>query len=193
MEEKFLLISMEDERAKKLADVLGNKTCKKIIDLFAEKGELSEKDISDHLKMPLNTVEYNLKKLIAAELVEKTKTFFWSQKGKKIPTYNLSNKAIIISPKNSNLSSKLKSILPVAFVAGLASVALRQFYIYSSAAPQAFEESVSLKAAAFDMANEAAVESSNFFFSSPPSAWLWFLSGAVLVLILFSILNWRKL
>ena len=31
-ERKFLLVSLEDERAKHLADVLGNKTCNKIID-----------------------------------------------------------------------------------------------------------------------------------------------------------------
>ena len=47
MEKKYLLVSMEDEKAKHLAGVLGNKTCKKIIDLLSETKELSEKDLSD--------------------------------------------------------------------------------------------------------------------------------------------------
>ena len=49
----------------------------------------------------MNTLDYNLKKLIGAGLIEKTSSFFWSVKGKKIPTYRLANKKIIISTKNS--------------------------------------------------------------------------------------------
>ena len=80
---KYLLISLGDEKAKKLSEVLGNSTCNKILEFLADKSEVSEKDISTALKMPLNTVEYNLKKLLTAELIEKSQKFFWSTKGKK--------------------------------------------------------------------------------------------------------------
>lgn len=110
MVEKFILMDMNDERSKKISEVLGNKTCKKIIDYLSEVKEASEKDISDKLGVPINTIEYNLKKLIESGLVEKTKNFFWSVKGKKIDMYRLSNKKILISPRTF-----VKGIIP-AFI-----------------------------------------------------------------------------
>ena len=130
MEKKYLLISFEDKRVKKLAEIMGNKTCKKIIDYLAERKEISEKDISDALKIPINTVEYNLKKLLEVELIEKTKNFFWSKKGRKIDLYKLSNKSIIISPKSKSINSKIKSILPVALISGLGAVLVRYFFLF---------------------------------------------------------------
>lgn len=107
-------MGLDDERSKKVAEVLGNKTCKKIIDYLAEIKEASEKDISDALKIPINTVEYNLKKLLDASLVEKTKNFFWSKKGRKIGLYKLARKHIVISPKSTKPSlTVLKTIIPV--------------------------------------------------------------------------------
>ena len=127
--DKFIMISLGDERAKKISEVLGNATCKKILDYLAETKEASENDISKDLKIPLNTVEYNLKKLISVGLVEKTKNHFWSQKGKKIPTYKAAKKHIIISPKSNpkiNMNA-LKTIIPI--FAAIALVAL--FIAYS--------------------------------------------------------------
>ena len=100
---------MNDEKSKTLAGVLGNKTCKKIIDFLITKNEASEKDIANALNIPINTAEYNLKKLVDSGLIQRAKNFFWSKKGKKIPLYRLSNKSIIISPKSSNIGSKIKS------------------------------------------------------------------------------------
>ena len=71
--EKFIMVSMDDPISKKLAEVLGNDSCKKIINYLAEKNEASAKDISDALNMPLNTVDYNLKKLLESGFVEKKK------------------------------------------------------------------------------------------------------------------------
>ena len=83
-DDKFILMGLDDERSRDIADVLSNSTCKKIIDYLSEIKEASEKDISDALEIPLNTAEYNLNKLIKAGLVEKAKNFFWSVKGRKI-------------------------------------------------------------------------------------------------------------
>jgi len=126
-EKKFILVSMDDKRSKKIAEVLGSKTSKKIIDLLAENSELSEKDISDKIGLALNTTEYNLKKLLESEIVEKTKNFFWSKKGKKIPMYRLSNKSIIISPKSSKISSKIKSLLPAIIASGIGTFIIKFF------------------------------------------------------------------
>ena len=115
--DKFILMGLDDERSKDIAEVLGNKTCKKILDFLSEIKESSEKDISDGLKIPLNTVEYNLNKLIKSGLVEKTKNFFWSSKGKKIELYKLARKHIVISPNKRFDINNLKAILPVLIVA----------------------------------------------------------------------------
>ena len=86
MAEKFMMFSLNED-TRKLAEILGNKTCKKIIEYLSEQKEASETDIAKALQIPLNTTEYNLKKLIHIGLVEKTQNFFWSVKGKKIPIY----------------------------------------------------------------------------------------------------------
>ncbi len=100
MVDKFIMVDLDDERTVKIAEVLGNKTCKKILGVISESDrELSSSDISSKLKIPLNTVDYNLKKLISIGLVEETKRFFWSVKGRKIKTYVAANKKIIISTK----------------------------------------------------------------------------------------------
>lgn len=108
------MVSLNDKEAQCLSEVLGNKTCRKILDLLSEK-ELTGTDIAKELKIPLNTAGYNLKKLIDSRLIE-TESHFWSVKGKRIPVYKISNKSIVISPK----SNKIKTFLPVALIiAGL--------------------------------------------------------------------------
>jgi DNA-binding transcriptional ArsR family regulator len=190
-DKKYLLISMDDDRAKKLADVLGNRTCKKIIDLLAEK-DASEKEISTELKIPINTIEYNLKKLLNAEIIEKSKQFFWSQKGKKIDIYRLSNKSIIISPK-SKISSKVKSILPATLLSVAGAIGIK--YYFSS---QYFTSNTGqFRAAAEDAAVKSApvlAEAQNYITTSQPfPVWGWFLAGAIFALLIIAIINWRKL
>lgn len=126
-DEKFILTSLDDENSKAIAEVLGNKTCKKIIDYLGDRKDASEQDIANDLGIPINTIEYNLKKLLKSGLVKKTKNFFWSVKGRKISMYKLANKHIVISPGRGrpNLDI-LKTLLPVlgiiAFVAILVSI-----------------------------------------------------------------------
>ncbi len=113
MNDKFIMMNINDEKSKKVAEVLKSDTCKKILDYLAENKEKSEKDIAKDLGMPINTVEYNLKKLIESGLVEKTKNFFWSKKGKKINLYKPANRHIVISPKRRPDINILKTIVPV--------------------------------------------------------------------------------
>ncbi len=118
-DDKFILTSLNDENSKHIAGVLGNKTCKKMLDFLADTKEASEQDIAKGLDVPINTIEYNLKKLTKSGLVSKTKNFFWSVKGRKINMYKLAKKHIIISPNKKPNLNYLKSILPVIFVAAL--------------------------------------------------------------------------
>jgi inhibitor of cysteine peptidase len=128
MEDKFIMMGMDDERSKYVAEVLKSKTAKKILDFLAETKEASEKDLSSALEIPINTIEYNLNKLKKAGLVVKSKNFFWSRKGKKIAMYKLAKKHIIISPKMKSPSTTLlKALLPVLGVLVLALVIVSMF------------------------------------------------------------------
>lgn len=116
-DDKFILMNMDDARSKKVAEVISNPTCKKIVDYLAENKEKSEEDIAKDLGIPINTAEYNLKKLVESGLVEKASNFFWSKRGKKINLYKLANKHIVISPKKRPDMNLLKTLIPVVFIA----------------------------------------------------------------------------
>jgi len=194
MTEKYLTLNLDDENSSLIAEVLANKTCKKILVLISEK-ELSETDISKELKLPLNTIEYNLNKLIKAQLIEKSKQFFWSVKGKRIPTYRLANKKIIISTK-----SKVKGIIPTILVSGLFALVIKSYTSSKEAInnlpmlTQTNEKATDLTYAAAT-SNSCSLENigctaiqstSNSFLQS---SWLWFLIGALFGLIIFLIFN----
>lgn len=206
---KYIMFSMDDNRIKNLAGVLGNKTCESIIDYLEKNDEASAKDISDALKLPMNTVDYNIKKLVESGVVEKKKKFFWSVKGKKIVMYGLSNKSIVISPKKTNIGNKFKSIVPTALIAGIGTVLVGIFTkpaqilksgAYDSAPvleemQAATTGAGGLAEAGVDAVRDTTINNINIFTDAAPHTpfWVWFLAGALVALFIFSILNWRKL
>ena len=97
MEEKRVSVALDDKRLKDVAESITNKTCNKILQFLVEK-TATVSEVSEELKLPINTVDYNIKKLLRAGLIEKD-SHWWSVKGKKMPTYKISNKEIIIKPK----------------------------------------------------------------------------------------------
>ena len=192
-DDKFIMMNMDDERSKKVAEILGNKTCKKILDYLSEKDEASEKDISDALNIPINTAEYNLKKLMQAGLVEKTKNFFWSAKGKKIPTYKLARKHIVISPSGkSNIYSKLKTILPVTLLSLAGALIIRQYTIIKSAIPLEIDFALKAEQNVMEAASNTLAQNPQTFTPVNP-VWVWFLGGAILAILLYTLINWRKI
>jgi DNA-binding transcriptional ArsR family regulator len=110
----FLLLSLDDDKTKAIANTVSNATCKKILDFLAD-CDGTESEISEKLNMPISTVHYNLKQLVDGRLVE-IESSTYSAKGKKIKHYTLANKYIIIAPKGADKQSFLdavKNILPV--------------------------------------------------------------------------------
>jgi len=191
---KYVLVSLDDEKAGNIADVLTNKTSRKILDFLAEEKEASEKDISDALKMPMNTVEYNIKKLLKASLIEKSKNYFWSRKGRKIDMYSLATKHIIISPKASKPNlSKVKSLIPAFIITGIISLVIRAYSLASFKASTRVPMDTGLEPVA-SLAEDFVVGAGEVVITSTPApVWLWFLVGSFLAIILFAILNWKKL
>jgi predicted transcriptional regulator len=200
-EENFILVSLEDSRSKEISEVLGSKTCKRVIAYLSENKEASQKDLSDNLKIPMNTMDYNIKKLLSSGFIQKRKNFFWSKKGKKIIMYELSNKSIVISHKRPT-SEKLKSIIPAFILTAAGTFAVWTYEKLSTIS--SIGERVSMGAGANNLMDKAAgtvTESAystvapaiNNFLQSTPLVWGWFLAGALFVLTIFSIVNWRKL
>ena len=212
---KFIMINLDDERSKDIADVLGNKTCKKILDYLAETKEASEKDISDKLSIPMNTAEYNLNKLVSSGLIEKSKGFFWSVKGKKIDMYRLSNKRIVISPK-----SLFRGIVPAFVGVALISLGIKLFSNnslvnndFSAPVYDSVEKSVETSAAsgvastssnALQGASDSIMtEKANVIqrcgeyiqgscANSSMDTWAWFLLGGLVAILIFLLWNQFK-
>jgi len=192
-EDKFIMVSLNDKRMKSLSEVLGNKTCKKIIEYLAENKEASEKDLSDAIKVQINTVEYNLRKLLESGFIQKRKNFFWSKKGKKILMYEITNKLIIISPKRFP-EEKIKSILPsviLLFAGTFALWAYEKIIVAGNSVEKVYTANPTI---INNLANaNGKIENGTSFSVLGNPLWFWFLIGGLFVLFVFSIVNWRKL
>ena len=109
----FLLLSLEDSKAKKVANVVNNESCTKIIDYLTEK-VATESQIGKELGIAGSTINYNLKQLMEANLIVVEKTTY-SNKGKEVKHYTVANKYIIIAPKGTSKEDfldKIRGILP---------------------------------------------------------------------------------
>ncbi len=199
-ENNYILISLDDEKSKAIAEVLSSKTCKKIINYLAETKEASQKDLSDALKIPMNTIEYNVKKLLSSGFIQKRKNFFWSKKGKKIIMYELSKKSVIISHKKS-VSSKIKSILPAFILTAAGTFALWTYQKIKSVSQNlpntddvlyAAEKAVT-QTAGSGGGGGGAISPETLLTPIGTPLWLWFLIGSLIAIFIISVVNWRKL
>jgi DNA-binding transcriptional ArsR family regulator len=190
-DEPFLLVSLEEDKAKALAQVLSNDTARKILDYLSRNDLKSETEISKELKIPLSTVHYNLDLLSKSDLVS-TDNFSYSEKGKQIVHYTLSNKYVIIAPKKTEaLMQKLRQFLPVMFIATAASVLIKYFWPFAGktaaepllrtmaepfAEPLAEDSMIMIATEASDMA-AGGLQTQEFA--------VWFLFGSVFALLVY--------
>jgi len=198
----FLLVSLEEDKAKELAQIVSNDVCRQILDCLAQK-ESTETELSQKLAIPLSTVHYNLKQLVKSGIV-KAGEFHYSEKGREILHYSLANKYIIIAPKSTateSLANKLKRILPVFLIVAATGVVIqlvgrfmgstaRSFGV-SAAAPLMGEASKTtaplLQRAAEAAGNVTAAPAYaplQQVVRSQPIA-LWFIAGALFALVVF--------
>ncbi len=179
--EKFIMVSLDDEKSKDLANVISNDTSRKLLDYLSEK-ESSESDIAKDLGLPLSTVHYNIQNLLKNNLIE-VKDFYWSGKGNKVNIYTIAKKFIVIAPKGSKVPSAIRSLIPVVLIS-IAATAL--ITLGSRNFPQRFAESVPMPA------KEASIEQSVSIGTSIapklsflPSYALWFLAGSLFAIIIY--------
>lgn len=172
-------ISLNDSRLKNIAEIITNKTCVKILDFLAG-NEKTTSEIAMELKIPINTVDYNIKKMLKSGLIEK-KNFWWSKKGKKMPTYCVANNELIIQPivKKSNLK-----YLIAAGLSGIVAIFIKLFSMPKNVAVDGVQTMA--KGVVFN--NVAVV-------AEQPNLALWFLAGSWSIIFLFfvySIISERR-
>ncbi len=186
-EEKYILVSLEDDKAKDLANVISNATSRKILGYLSNKDEISETDISKELKLPLSTIHYNLQQLKKNNLVE-TKHFIYSEKGKKIELYRVVKKFIVIAPKYTR-KSLINSVLPLFLVsAAIAYIIQLSTKVQNNLVEKSSD--IAQKSAGAPQAMQETIQQvsivNNFNYG------LWFLIGAWTILIIYIVINLIK-
>lgn len=192
--DKFLLVSLEDEESKELAEVLSNASCKKIISYLSDHKDATETHLSKELDIPLSTVHYNLQKLKKAKLVV-VEEFHYSQKAKEVDHYKLANKYVIITPKRvKGIRAKLRGLLPVGLVIigiGVVIEFVTRFSGGVGAPARAFQEAAPLAQEAADTAlvasPEFAQKTAEVVVSQPISWGIAFIIGGLAAISLYAL------
>ncbi len=200
-EESFLLVNLKEGKSKKLAQVISNETSRKILDLLTKK-TYTETEIAKELQLPISTIHYNLQHLLDVGLII-AEEFHYSEKGKEVNHYKLTNKFIIIAPRvTESIKEKLKKILPIGMVALVAAGLIQLINSYFKLA---VFSAGALEEQAKTTAGKAAEEAAEIAVRAVPTAadmviiqpvWqniaLWFLFGAVFVVLLVFIFDLVK-
>jgi DNA-binding transcriptional ArsR family regulator len=186
-DEPYLLVSLEEDKAKALAQVLSNDTARKILDLLSRREHATETEVAKELSIPLSTAHYNFSLLVKTGLIS-NEDFTYSEKGKQVVHYSLTNKFVIIAPKNNEaLKEKLKKFLPVVLIsAGVTALLkygwqpLSDLYSSSLVPPRAdvmlaksVESGIALAQAAVEPVSQAQEFS------------MWFLIGSIFTLLVY--------
>lgn len=172
----FLLVSLEESKAKELAQIVSNDICRKILDYLAAKEKhATETEVAKDMGIPLSTVHYNLKQLLQSGIV-KAEEFHYSPKGREVLHYSLANKYIIIAPKataTESLAKKLKRILPVVILVAATGLVIQVYNALRQGTAEITQQTAVQKAA------EAAQA------AAPANTALWFAGGALFALAVY--------
>ena len=201
VEKNFLLVSLEESKAKRIAEVINNDTARKILEHLAKK-DCSETDLSNELGIAISTVHYNLKLLQEANLVV-VEEFHYSKKGKEINHYSLANKYIIIAPRveNTRFIEALKKILPVTIITAIVGAAMTIINFLTNTTAQASGTSakeaaplmavapIATQAAGVAASQSADIAASNASIAARPflqsNLIAYFLIGALAIIIIY--------
>jgi len=114
-----IIIPLSDERLKKVARALSNETAVTVLQKLVEKS-MSATELSESLKIPLTTVEYNLHALLEAELIRVDRIRF-SRKRRDIKYYASVKRALIFAPEKTEEGAIafLKRALPFLVILAL--------------------------------------------------------------------------
>jgi DNA-binding transcriptional ArsR family regulator len=193
--EPFMLVSLDEEKAKRLAQVISNETCTKVLNHLAQGRDGSETEIAKTLGLPLSTVHYNLKLLVEAKLVLADE-YHYSEKGREVLHYRLANRYIIIAPleEKESFLKKLRGILPALFITICAAAIFKLVNQYLAGRGAAAPVSLAMEAAP-----AAAPVGAKLLAATPPAppsaavalfpneAMLFFIGGALFLTLIFAV------
>ncbi|NPE26681.1 winged helix-turn-helix transcriptional regulator [Methanococcoides sp. SA1] len=174
-------LSLGDEGLKGISEILGSVSAVKILEELAV-SDLSVSEIARRLDMKINTVDYNVRKLLRVGLIEKA-SHWWSVKGRRMVVYRASNRRIVISPKR-RMAKKFLWVLGLTGVVGiwlrsLTSDVVRGDMVFD-AAPK-----MEMLAANAGMTERAVGAVQDVGFWAGLAGWEWFLFGAWSAIVLF--------
>ena len=186
----FLLVSLEEEKAKKLAQVITNDVCRSILDRLVKK-EATETELSRALGVPISTVHYNIRQLVESGLVV-AEEFHYSEKGREVNHYKLANKHIIITTKPSekeSLPAAVRKVLPVFLItvvaAGVLHLLTRAMTVFEGTAERVTQPfaATKIQQVAYNASDTAAQAAARIAAQQPSvSVALWFIVGAMFAL-----------
>ena len=195
--ESILFLSLNESKSKKIAQVVQNDSCRRILDFLSNVKDSTETNISQKLGLALSTVHYNLKQLTESKLIN-IEEFHYSKKGKEVNHYSLANKYIIIAPSYSEgFLEKLKKIIPALVIVSFISL----FWVLFNSFKNNFLVN-SFKSASVKHRGDMAVVSEsvgvpemvntgsqNYF---EPNIIFWFFMGSVFALLIYFLIDLIK-
>ena len=202
-DEKLLILPLNDKNSKKISQVISSDTARNILEAIASTPS-SASEIAEKLGIPLTTVQYNLEKLYDAGLVKVERTKY-SRKMKTVKIYAPQRKFVVIAPGKADkkdVISALKRYLAVISFAVFGSTAI-EFLTMKMKTP-------ALEEATRGMANqeapapmyaptpipapvspEKAIDSVGLGFDIFAHPGLWFLFGALFVILVVFIIEYH--
>jgi DNA-binding transcriptional ArsR family regulator len=114
-----MVISLSDDRLRKVARALSNDTAVTVLQKLVEKS-MSATELSESLSLPLTTIEYNINALLEAELIKVDRIKF-SRKRRDIKYYAPIKRALIFAPEKTEkgVIEFLKRALPFLIIVAL--------------------------------------------------------------------------
>ena len=125
MANEVVVLQPGDERAQKIARAMASQTANAIIQAFSS-GRMTSSEVARKMKIPITTATYHIDNLLEAGLLEVVDTR-WSEKGREVKVYGLTDQVLIIAPPVSDLRSVLKKYTMLFALIVLATLGLRVF------------------------------------------------------------------
>ncbi len=181
-EETFIMVSLEEQKSKELAQVISNDTSRKILASLGKK-ESTETELSKQLNIPLSTVHYNMKQLTKTGLVQ-AKEFVYSEKGKEVNIYSIVKKLIVIAPSGNDFKSSLKTLLSISLISLGAAfiIQLTSNFFIKQPTIEAAKVGISQGAEISSLSNNINSTVQNIVM---PNYGVWFFLGAIFAVLLF--------
>ncbi|NLM81658.1 MAG: helix-turn-helix transcriptional regulator [Candidatus Methanoculleus thermohydrogenotrophicum] len=122
MVENVVILQPGDERAQKIARAMASQTANAVIQAFGD-GPMTSSEVARQMGIPITTAAYHIENLLDAGLLEIMETR-WSEKGREVKVYGLTDQVLIIAPPESDLKSVLKKYAMLFGIVVLASLGL---------------------------------------------------------------------